>query len=542
MKAQKIYFGNVITMEEEMPVAEAVAVADGKIIYIGSKAEAMAYADDSTETVDYGKNSIYPGFIEGHCHPLMAGARINLQADLSKGECLKDYLDTLKDWMKAHPGRSNYQGAGWKILDFEPNKAILDEICPDIPMVLNSFDGHSIWVNSAAIEEYGFNADKVKEFGTDLIRVDENGEVTGYISEKPALDLVSKLVMMQTPETLAENILAWQDFAFSQGITACHDAGLNPGGMKVMAALTEKNLLKMRTCVDLLVDEKKETDMQAIVDRACEAAALYNTEYTKLKGIKVFVDGVIEAHTGWLLDEYADAPGYHGIQRFADPENMKQLAMKAAEKNLFIHTHCIGDAATKYVVDGIEAARKIDGRYDQRNCIAHLQIIKDEEIKRMADLNITAIVAPLWAPKTVAPAQDKIEIASLGEDRFENEYPIQSFMNAGGMIVFHTDYPVSPSISIPRSIYMAVTRKNPDNAECPVKNEPECITRMDALKAMTVNAAIQIGEEDTMGSLKAGKIANMVVYDSDYTKDDMDVLVKAELQATIVDGDIVYSV
>lgn len=541
MKADKLYIGNVITMEDDMPVAEAVAVAEGKIIYVGSVAGAAEFVDESTETVDYGTNSIYPGFIEGHCHPLMAGSRINLQADLSKGTCLKDYLDTLCAWMEAHPGRTNYQGAGWKIIDFEPNKSILDEICPDVPMILNSFDGHSVWLNSAAIEAFGFE-DKLSEFGTDLIRVDEKGEITGYVSEKPALDLISRLITTQTPDILMENMMAWQNFAFSQGITACHDAGFNANGMKLMAAMAEKNLLKIRTCVDLLVDEQKDTDMQEIVDRACETAELYNTDYTKLKGIKIFVDGVVEAHTGWLLDEYTDAPGYYGIQRFADPENMKQLAIKAAEKNLFIHSHCIGDAATKYVIDGIEAARKVDGRYDQRNCIAHLQIIRDEEIKRMADLNVTAIVAPLWVPKTLVPAQDKIEITSLGEERFETEYPIKSFMDAGGMIVFHSDYPVSPAISVPRSIYMAVTRKNPDRADSPIKNEPECISRMDALRAMTVNAAIQMGEEDTMGSLKAGKIANMVVYNSDYTKDDLDVLVKAKLQATIVDGDIVYSV
>ncbi|MBQ0018809.1 MAG: amidohydrolase [Clostridiales bacterium] len=540
MKADKIYLGNVITMEEDFPVAEAVAVAEGEIVFVGSAADAEAYKDETTELIDYGNNTIYPGFIEAHCHPLVAGTRM-MQVDLSKGECLQDYVDTLKKWVADHPGRANYQGAGWKIVDFRPHKSILDEICPDVPMILNSFDGHSVWLNSAALDKFGFDENKVKEFGTELIRVDENGDITGYVSEKPALDLISGMIKLLTPELVSESLLAWQDFAFSQGITACQDAGLTVGGIKVMAAMAEKKLLKIRTAVNLLVDEGKDTDMQAIVDNAYALSQEFDNEYSKVKGIKIFVDGVVEAHTAWLIDEYSDEPGYYGIKRFSDPDNIKNLVKAAAEKNLFIHTHCIGDAATKYVVDGIEAARSEDGRYDQRNEIAHLQIVRPEDIKRTGALNITAVVAPLWVPKTLAPNVDKIELESLGPDRWENEYPIKAFMDEGAMIAFHSDYPVSPAMSVPRSVYMAVTRSNPDIPGSEPRKASERISRMDALKAMTVNPAIQFGEFDNMGSLKVGKIANLVVYDCDFTKDELDTVAKAKLQATIVDGNVVYS-
>ncbi|MBQ0004953.1 MAG: amidohydrolase family protein, partial [Clostridiales bacterium] len=375
---------------------------------------------------------------------------------------------------------------------------------------------------------------------TGACRVDENGDITGYVSEKPALDLISGLFTLMTPELMTESMLAWQDFAFSQGITACQDAGCSSGGVKLMASMAEKDLLKIRTVINYLVDENRDKDMQAIVDTAYELSEKYDNEYAKVKGIKIFVDGVVEAHTAWLLDEYSDAPGYYGIQRFSDPENLKTLAMAAAEKNLFLHAHCIGDAATKYIVDGIEAARREDGRFDQKNAIAHLQIIRPEDIKRMGELNITAVVAPLWVPKTLVPSVDKGEIESLGMERFENEYPIKSFMDEGGMIAFHSDYPVSPAISIPRSVYMAVTRSNPDKPSSEPRKASECITRMDALKAMTVNPAIAFGEYDNMGSIRTGKLANMVVYDCDFTKDALEAVPKAELQATIVDGNVVY--
>lgn len=541
MKAQQIIIGNIITMDEDMPRAEALAAADGRIIYIGTEEGAMALADDDTEVQVYKDKTIYPGFIEAHCHPLLAGSRFNMQADMTSGKSLQDYVEIMTQWIDDHPGRTIYQGAGWKLEGFEPHKSILDEICPDVPMVLNSFDGHSVWLNSAAVEAFEFNQSKVEEFGTDLVRVDENGDITGYISEKPAIDLAGLMLKFLTPELLMENMMAWQNFAFSQGITACHDAGTKEDGVKLMAAMIDKGMYKLRTCMDLMLDEQKDKDMQAIVDKADELAKTYNSEYAKVKGIKIFVDGVVEAHTGWLLDDYCDKPGYNGIQRFCNPEDMKNLIMAAAEKNLFVHSHCIGDAATKCVVDGVEAARKEDGRFEQRNLIAHLQIIRDEDIKRMAELNVAALVAPLWVPKTLEPAVDKNEILYLGMDRFENEYPIKSFIDKGGLIAFHSDFPVSAVISVPRSVYMAVARTNPDNPEEGLRGASERITRMESLKAMTVNAAITIGEEDNLGSLKVGKVANMAVYDCDFLEDDLDKVLNAQLAATIVDGKVVYA-
>ncbi|MBQ0079005.1 MAG: amidohydrolase [Eubacterium sp.] len=540
MKADKLFLGNVITMEDEQLTAEAVAVADGKIIFVGSAEDAKDYVDENTVITDYGKNTIYPGFIESHCHSMLAGARINLQADLTEGESLQDYIDTLKKWMEDHPGRTNYQGAGWKLCDFEPHKSILDEICPDVPMFLNSFDGHSVWLNSAAIELCGFNQESVEEFGEELVRVDENGELTGYISEKPAIDITKAIAELMTPDVMLECLQAWQEFAFSQGITACQEAACSVGLVPVVAELFKSDKLKIRTGLSVLIDELTDTDVKAFVENVSGMVDLFDGAYAKINSIKAFVDGVIEAHTGWLLDEYLDEPGYYGIQRFSDPEAMKQLMMAAAEKNLFVHTHCIGDAATKCVVDGIEAARKEDGRYDQKNQIAHLQVVRPEDIKRMGELNVTAAVPPLWTPKTVAPVQDEIEIRSMGIDRFENAYPIKSFMDEGCMIVFHSDFPVSPEMSVPRSVYMAVTRKNPDNPEGEPRNGAECISRLDALKAMTVNAAIQLGDIDNIGTLAPGKVANMVVYNCDFMKDELDEVVAAQLQATIVDGDIVF--
>ena len=174
---------------------------------------------------------------------------------------------------------------------------------------------------------------------------------------------------------------------------------------------------------------------------------------------------------------------------------------------------------------------------DQRNAFAHLQVVAPEDIKRMSEYNVIAVVPPLWAPRE--KSYGKLELEYLGPDREGNCYPIKSFLDAGAKITFHSDYPVSPIMSMPQSIYAAVKRYQ-TLEECEPRNLKESIGVMDALKAMTINTAYQFGQEDHLGSLEIGKVANMVVYDVDFLNDDIEKIPDAKLISTIVDGEVVY--
>lgn len=543
MKADKIYLGNVITMDDKKSSAEAVAVKDGRIMYVGSEKTARTLSDDSTEFIDLKGSSIYPGFLEAHCHPMGAGKLLDkvTYCDLSAGETMDDYLKILSDFIAKYPDRKNYDATGFVEGDVKPVASMLDAICADRPVIVMTSDGHSLWLNTKAMEKYGIDKEAAKNYGPDTCRVFEDGTPTGYISENPAFD-----VRAQIKTSIEDGInafMAAQEFFFSNGYTAIYDAGMElteKAAADIYAATVATGKYKLRTYAGSVIDEFCE-DIDGAVEQIAKMRDKYNSEYFKIIGVKTFTDGVIEGHTALLIDDYNDQPGYKGVARMADHEKLVKLYSSAALHNLNVHVHTIGDGAVRCNLDAIEEAAANTGCLDQRYALAHLQIVNEEDIQRFADLNVVAVVAPLWTPKypELFISVEK-EVGYVGEERLENEYPIKSFVDAGAVIAFHTDYPVSQHVNIPNSIHTAVLRRNPGTDESCARKADEFVTRYQALEALTKNVAYMWHEEDNLGTLEIGKIANMSVYDSDFLKDDMEKVGNSKLVCTIVDGEIVY--
>ena len=340
-------------------------------------------------------------------------------------------------------------------------------------------------------------------------------------------------------------VLAWQDMAFKNGYTAVADAGLELFYAETARAyheLEEEGRLKLRTYAYLLSPDNVE-DPKAEVARIAADRAKYSGEYFRVIGVKAFLDGVVEAHTAWMLDDYADKPGYRGVQRFNDHDKMVELITAADAEGLSVHVHTIGSGAVHFMLNCIEDAEKITKDLDQRNIMAHLQFVTDEDIKRMASTGTVPAVAPLWSGKE--PAVYTMETAYVGQELADNAYPIKSFYDAGANVVFHSDYPVSPMMSIKDSIYMAEKRAFPKHygmgdTEETQRNIQEAITREQSLRALTINVARQWRQEHRLGSIEFGKLANMTVYDCDFLHDDIEKVAEANLVATIVDGEEVY--
>ena len=459
-------------------------------------------------------------------------------ADLSAGNNLEEYLQILKAFIDAHPEKTRYAGHGFVERDVQPTAAMLDGICKDVPIVIFSVDGHSAWVNTKALELYNIGEDAIKEWGTSQVRVDADGKPTGYLSEGPVFYIRANTP--PDPEEGERVLLNSQNFFFSKGYTAVYDAGIEvieTTGAQSYAIAAASGKLKLRTYAGSVIDENCE-DIPAAVEAIAEKQKKYNCEYFKIIGVKSFSDGVIEAHTGLLLEDYSDAPGYKGVARLTDHDKLVQLYVNAAKNGMNVHVHTIGDGAIRANLDAIEEAARITGKMDQRNALAHLQVIKPEDIKRFADLNVMAVVSPLWSPKHVDYFKQELEY--LGSERAENAYPIKSFYDVGATTVFHTDYPVSPKISVPNAVFTAQLRRYPGDPESAVRKSDEFITRYQALLAMTRNVAYMWHEENRMGSLENGKIANMTVYDKDFLADPIEEVGNANLVCTVVDGEIVY--
>ncbi|MBQ9640404.1 MAG: amidohydrolase [Bacteroidaceae bacterium] len=541
--AHTLILGNIITMDEKSPFAKAAVVKNGVFAYIGSAEEAKILAGADAQVLDYGDNYIYPGFIESHCHGCFAGERAIGQANLMEAGLTNypKYREIIKDFIAKNPQRNFYVASGWVENEEYVTKSYLDEICSEKPLIMQTSSGHSMLLNTKAQEWAGINAESAKKWGYDLVHVDKNGEPDGYICEGPVMEIMPKLP--KTFEDAKNYLLAWQDFALKAGFTAVGDAGaeaVHPYAPKAYHELEEEGKLKLRTYAYMLVPDNV-ADPKAEIARIAAQRAELSGEYFHIVGAKAFLDGVTEAHTAWQNQDYLDTPGYHGAERFNDHDKMVQLIVEADKEGMSVHVHSEGGGATHFMLGCIEDAEKITGDLDQRNVLAHLHFVTDEDIQRMGATGSVPAVPPLWTAKV--PGNYEQEVSYVGEELTNQAYPIKSFYDAGANVVFHSDYPVSPMLDIKLSFYTAEKRTYPKDLVGDItspRNVKEAITREQSLRAMTINVARQFRQEHRMGSIEFGKIANMTVFNCDFLHDDIEKIGKANVIATIVDGEEVY--
>ncbi len=540
---QTIILGNFITMDEKRPFAKAALVKDGVFAFIGSAEDVKKVASADAQVMDYGENYIYPGFMESHCHGSFAGERAIGQANLMQAGLTNypKYREIIKEFIAKNPQRDFYVAAGWVENDEYVDKSFLDEICSDKPLFMQTGGGHSMLLNTKALEWAGVDAEYAKKWGYDLVHVDKNGEPDGYLCEGPLFEIVPKLPT--TVRDIKEYLLAWQEFAFSRGYTAVGDAGaevIHRAAPQAYYELQEEGKLKLRTYAWMYVADN--SDAKTEIARIAAQRAEMSGEYFHIVGAKAFLDGVTEAHTGWQNQDYLDTPGYHGAERYNDHDKMVQLIAEADKEGMSVHVHSEGGGATHYMLGCIEDAEKITGNKDQRNVLAHLHFVTDEDVRRMAETGSVAAVPPLWTP--AIPGNYDQEIVYVGKELADQAYPIKSFYDAGANVVFHSDYPVSPVMDIKYSIYMAEKRNVPAGfmgvEGIKARNLKEAITREQSLRAMTINVARQFHQEHRLGSIEVDKIANMTVFDCDFLHADIEKVAQANIIATIVDGEEVY--
>lgn len=538
-KADLLILGNVITMDEHKPNAEAVAVQGDRILYVGAAEVAKKLCDDNTTVCDYGENSVYPGFLEAHCHTGGAGYSMACLAHLDRDGTYEDCIEVMKEFMKANPDNELYSGMGFTPQDYYPTASMLDEICPDRMMALTDSGGHAMWLNTKAMEKFGINKDAVETFGKDCVKVDEDGNPTGYITETAVFHARAQVPF--TVDTLKKAVTSWEDLAVSLGYTGAYDAGLEITSKKETEAYVElekEGKLRLYTFGGSYVEDNTENP-EAEINRIAKEAKEYNSKHFKIIGAKVFCDGTLEQHTSWMLDDYLDEPGYKGVSRFNDHDKMVRLVKSASDNDLNVHIHAIGDASSKAWTDAIAEAEEMTGNFDMRNAIAHLQVVHPDVIRRIGEYNIIAVCAMMWVEKTYE--NYGIVVQYFGEDIANSKDPVKSFMDQGAVVVSHSDFPVSPALSVPQTVCFGNLRYLPSHGkELQNKNAEECLGRLDTLKAITTNVAYSWHAEDEMGSLEVGKLANITVFDKDFMKDSFEDIEKANCLATFIDGKQVY--
>ncbi|MGB8960280.1 MAG: amidohydrolase [Candidatus Aminicenantales bacterium] len=524
----------ITTMAPGRPRAEALAVAAGKIVYVGDGRRALQRRGPSTRIVDLGGRLVLPAFQDSHIHLVSGGVELGL-CDLNGLRTAEEVLAKVRAFAAAHPDAAWITGGGWDLPLFpqaNPRKEALDAVVPGRPVVLDSADGHSAWVNSRALALAGITRDTPDPVGGRIERDPKTGAPTGTLRESAA-DLVQRLVPETSPADTIKGLRAGLALANRFGIASIIEASADPRNLDAYAALDKSGRLTVRVLASLFVDTDRGL---AEVPRLARLRRQYAGSRLKATAAKIFADGVMEPHTAALLEPYTDRPGDRGTP-LLEPEAFDALAQALDLSGFQIHVHAIGDRAVRMALDAFEAAGRANGFRDLRHHIAHLELIDPADIPRFARLGAAANFQALWAYADTYITELTLPI--LGPLRSRWLYPIGSVARTGARIVGGSDWSVS-SMNPLLAIQVALTRRGPDDPPGEAWIPEERVDLATMLRAYTVNGAWLSHEERTRGSLEAGKAADLIVLDRDLFRIPPSEIGRAKVLLTLLDGREVF--
>lgn len=539
-----LHGGAVVTMDAARRRVSAVAVRAGRIIAVGTDADARGWAGPGTEVVDLRGRMLLPGFVDAHVHPGHGGGDL-LRCDLRGSEDAREYVRLVGEYAAAHPERPWILGGGWTMPAFPrgvPEAAVLDAVVADRPVFLPNRDGHSAWVNSRALELAGITAG-TPDPPDGRIERDAQGRPSGALHEG-AMRLVGDLVPATTPAELREGLLAGQAYLHARGITGWQDAIVGPSDLgedfyDTYLDLDATGRLTGRVVGALWWQRGQgEEQVGGLLERRAKATG----RRFRASSVKIMQDGVCETFTAALLDPYLDAHGHPTTNRgisFVDPEALKRYVTRLDREGFQVHFHALGDRAVRESLDAIAAARAEGGRTDRRHHLAHIQVVHPADVPRFRELWAVANCQPLWARNE--PQMTELTIPFLGTERAGWQYPFASLERSGAALAFGSDWPVSTPNPL-QLIHTAVNRQPPGTAgeEVEVFLPEERLPLSTALHAATMGSAYVNHMEQETGSIEPGKLADLVVLDRDLFAAPSEEIHTARVLLTLVEGERVY--
>ncbi|MCP5097317.1 MAG: amidohydrolase, partial [Chloroflexi bacterium] len=354
--------GAVYTVDKNRNWAQAIAIAEDKIVFVGSDADIEPYIEPDTVVLDLDGKMILPGFIDAHGHPSHAMDYVG-NISLYGLNSLEEYQKAITEFVESHADADLYRGSGWDNALFPnlgPTKEMLDVIVPNRPVSLISYDVHSAWVNSVTLERAQINKDTPDPEGGVIERDPETGEPNGTLRET-AVKLINSVIPDYSLEERKNALLAYQKMANQAGITLSHDAMLEPQSIAAYKALEAEGLLKIRFYGSIWMQPELEIEQQ--IETVLKERAKNKHPYFQTNAAKIFVDGVIEGGTGYLHEPYVHKPGFRGDPLWK-PELLNETAVALDKENIQIHVHVIGDAATHITLNALECVQEMNGKRD----------------------------------------------------------------------------------------------------------------------------------------------------------------------------------
>jgi hypothetical protein len=530
-----------VTVDPDLPEAEAVAVKGYTIQAVGSSEEIAGYVGPRTETIDLDGRLAVPGFIDSHGHYMSLG-QAKMILDLTTAETWQDIVDMVAAAVaEASPGEW-VRGRGWHQekwteiplpnVDGVPVHLDLSAVSPENPVYLTHASGHAAIVNAEALELAGIDATTPDPPGGTIVK-DPEGEPSGLLRET-AQRIVGRAMSHASEGRTGEEVdaenreavrLAGED-ALSKGVTSFHDAGSNFATIDFFRELEEEGALPVRLYVMVRRESNEEMD-----ERLPEYRMLpEGNDYLTVRSIKRQVDGALGAHGAWLLEPYADHPSTGlNLEPLDDIMGTARVALKHGFQ---VNTHAIGDRGNREILDLYEEAFReagVDG-HELRWRIEHAQHLHPDDVGRFAELGVIPSMQAIHCT-----SDGPWVVPRLGEERAQNgAYLWRDLMDSGAVVNNGTDTPVEDVDPLP-GFYASVTRIMP-NGEAFFPDQ--AMTREEALASYTINGAYSAFEEDVKGSLTPGKYADIVVLSRDIMTIPAEEILETEVDYTIVGGEI----
>lgn len=479
--------------------------------------------DDSITVIDGEGKTMLPGLIDAHGHILNYGLSL-LRVDMTGTRSEREAAERVLAFQQANPGLQWIQGRGWNQVLWDSNEfpsADALEAAGDTPMWFSRIDGHAGWANRAAMELAGVDATTPDPDGGMIMR-DSEGRPTGTFVNN-AMRYITQHIPSPSIEDQKLALLSSMNALAAEGLTSVHDAGISSLTLQAYKELLDEGPLPIRVYAMLAGLDPQ------LPDRLAEGHFISDDNTLVVRSVKISADGALGSRGAYLNEDYSDMPGHRGLLQIT-PERLTQLMNQSMQAGFQVNVHAIGDGANMMVMDNYEALIQTTNTTQQRHRIEHAQVLRYEDILRFSQLGVIPSMQGMHATSDKNMAQDR-----LGEVRIHGAYAWRKLLDAGAIIANGSDFPVEPANPF-YGLHASITRQDHDNQPPGGWFPEERMTPEEALISFTLDAAYAAHQENILGSLEAGKLADFILIEQDIFAVDPSEIWKTEVAETWVGG------
>lgn len=516
--------------------AEALVVTGDRIAYVGDEPTARRIAGDTAAVTDLGGATVLPGFTDGHAHIVGTGEAAS-QVDLWGAANIAEIQHRIAGWVAANPEAPRVRVQGWNhgmLPGGVPDRGMLDAVVADRPVYAQCYDFHSIWLNTAALDEVGID-DATQSPPGGTVHRDAEGHATGYVDETAMHRLVWPILdAMETDEDRDRHLASALRGYREAGITAATEMALGEDDLTAMIRAEQAGTITAHITAHWRVQPTGDEEQnRAQVSRAAQLASKHRSDWLRVTGIKVMIDGTVDGCTAALGLPYVDGSSAGPIWSL---DELAPVVIAADAAGLQVAMHAIGDEAIRIAIAAVERAIVANGPRERRHRIEHLEVVGPEEIARLAAVGITASMQPVHADPSI---QDNWR-AMLGDDeRVARGFPWPEMTDAGAPLVFGTDSPTAPYAPLP-NMFIAATRRSALQPDLPANIPAYAVPLEAAITHATRDAAWACRADHEYGRLSAGLSADFIVLDRDIFQVPHDELLDTRITRTVVGGKTVF--